>query len=89
MYRSTNMNRRLFASSVAFGLLLIGLSVVATPAQAHPCFGNTSVTFTCLEQNDETYICAGTWSDDDSDGAYDHKEENTYLCSNAKTSDNK
>jgi hypothetical protein len=75
----------LTAVSLAIAVSLLGLTATATPTSAHPCF-KASGTFTCLEDDaGETFVCVGTYDDDNSNGGYDHGEEDTFACSNGQT----
>lgn len=82
-----NITNILTASGLALAVSLIGLTAIAPPASAHPCFGNTASTFTCLDPDGEegTFACVGTYDDDNANGRYDHDEEDTYFCSNGQT----
>lgn len=81
---STNM---LIAATMGIAVSMVGLTVAATPAAAHPCIGNTGGTFTCLEPDGEegTFVCVGTYDDDNNNGKFDHNEEDTFLCTNGQT----
>jgi hypothetical protein len=77
----------LTTSGMAVAISLLGLSAIATPAEAHPCVYDDGRAFACIEPDGEEgiFVCAGTYTDDNDSGSYDHKEENTYICTNGKT----